>query len=168
MEEQLYLIGDAGKGGRREAFRKMLELGLDLLYPALERAIRDDRDADLRNAAMEVMVAFGEQAFGRLCELLTDGNEEVRNFATVMLGQIGSQAAVEPLVEALKDPDTNVRCGAAEALGRIGDRRALQPLGALVEGGAWESFHAACAIACIEREVASPLFQEGCALERSV
>jgi HEAT repeat protein len=146
LEEQLQLIGDSDKGGRQRALENMLSMGLDVVYPAIENAIRDDSDADLRNGAMEMLVKFGPAALPKLFGLLVDENEEVRNFSTVMLGEIGSSAALEPLINALDDPDVNVRCGAAEALGRIGDQRAIPPLLSLYRRHYWDKFYAAKAL----------------------
>jgi HEAT repeat protein len=157
LEEQLHLIGDVDRGGRREALENMLGMGLDVVYPVIEKAIRDDRDADLRNGAMELLVAFGAASLPRLCELLVDENEEVRNFATVMIGEIGDCAAVTPLIAALDDPDVNVRCGAAEALGRIGDQRAIPHLLPMYRRHSWEKFCAARALDVLDGTWASVL-----------
>ena len=128
IESLLLFISNADPLFRPNAVALVLHRGIERVAPVLERAVRNDADADLRNAAMEVLVAFGEAAVPRLVALLGDANEEVRNFCTVMLGDIGSRTAVDPLISALRDPDVNVRHGAAEALGRIGDARAVEPL----------------------------------------
>ena len=56
------------------------------LLPALEAALRDDENAALRNAAMEIYVKMGPRPRRPLLALLRDADEEVRNFAAVMLG----------------------------------------------------------------------------------
>ncbi len=48
--------------------------------------------------------------------------------AAEALGKIGDERAVEPLINALNDSDDLVRGSAAEALGKIGDERAVEPL----------------------------------------
>ena len=48
--------------------------------------VRDDEDAALRNAAMEIYVKVGPAAVPALLALLRDDDEEIRNFAAVMLG----------------------------------------------------------------------------------
>ncbi|HEY6874368.1 MAG TPA: HEAT repeat domain-containing protein [Geobacteraceae bacterium] len=144
--ELLLLVGDAGKGLRQEAMGRLLELGLDTCCAELENAVRNDDDADLRNGAMEAFVGFGPAAVPKLVMLLDDDNEEVRNFSTVMLGDIGSRTAVEPLIRLLSDPDANVRHGAAEALAKIGDRRAVPPLRRLLRGDYWDNGYAVAAL----------------------
>ena len=52
----------------------------------------------------------------------------IRQAAAEVLGQIGGEQAVEPLIAALKDADKDVRQGATRALGRIGRARAVEPL----------------------------------------
>ncbi|MDJ0705627.1 MAG: HEAT repeat domain-containing protein, partial [Leptolyngbyaceae cyanobacterium MO_188.B28] len=44
------------------------------------------------------------------------------------LGEIGSEAAVNPLITALQDPDSGVRRSVAAALGEIGSEAAVNPL----------------------------------------
>jgi HEAT repeat protein len=152
IEELLLLVADAGQGCRRQAMDRILAMGLDAVGHFLERAVRDDDQADLRNGAMEVLVAFGELAVPNLVKLLKDDNEEVRNFSTVMLGDIGSRTAVEPLSEALRDPEANVRHGAAEALGKIGDYRAVEPLREMTRSDFWDSFYALAALSALGGE----------------
>jgi HEAT repeat protein len=142
VEELLLLVGDDADGCKAEALDRVLAIGLDAIYPILDMAVRNDDNADLRNGAMEVLVRFGQQAVPRLVSLLRDGNEEVRNFSAVMLGDIGSREPVSELVRALRDPEENVRHAAAEALGKIGDRAALVPLIDLLDEDFWQQFPA--------------------------
>ena len=44
------------------------------------------------------------------------------------MGNIGNQAAVEPLIKALQDEDSDVRRIAASALAQIGNQAAVEPL----------------------------------------
>ena len=103
-------------------------------------------DAELRTGEMELLIAFGDITVPHLTKLLTDDNEEVRNFSAVMLGDIGNPQAVMPLIDALWDPDENVRHGAAEALVKIGDCRAVPALQTMAEGNLWDRFYASAAL----------------------
>jgi HEAT repeat protein len=49
-------------------------------------------------------------------------------YRVYLLGKIGSENAVEPLITALGDQDWRVRNRAADALGNIGSERAVEPL----------------------------------------
>lgn len=146
VSDLVRLIADSSPEYRQKAKDIVLMAGFEVCLPILEAAVRNDEDADLRNGAMEALVAFGEMAVPHLSSLLTDDNEEVRNFSAVMLGDIGNPMAVIPLITALQDQDANVRHGAAEALGKIGDPRALQPLQELGKGDFWDQFYAEAAI----------------------
>lgn len=75
-------------------------------------------------------VEIGELAVIPLIVTLKDeeSNEEVRQGAVEVLGQIGDSRAVKPLIAALKDENKDVRTNAAKALGQIGDVQAVQPL----------------------------------------
>ncbi len=149
VEQLLLLVADASKECRQKAMDRLLAWGLDAVDSFLDSAVRNDANADLRNGAMEVLVAFGESAVPKLLKLLQDDNEEVRNFSTVMLGDIGSPTAVEPLSEALRDPEANVRHGAAEALGKIGDLRAVEPLREMSRSDFWDNFYALSALSAL-------------------
>lgn len=160
LEELLLLISDEEKGFKSEAMDLILKMDLNTVYPPLESAVRNDDNADLRNGAMEVLVAFGKQVLPRLFELLADDNEEVRNFSAVMLGDIGNREAVTPLILALRDPDANVRHGAAEALGKIGDRGALAPLMELLQEDFWLQYPAIVALGEMRDKRAVPRLLE--------
>src|SRR6267143_333312 len=97
------------------------------IQAALEH-LRTGEDAALRNAAMEIYVKMGPAAPAALLALLADKDEEVRNFAAVMLGARRERAAVPALIAALSDPDVNVRHAAAASLGQIGAMEAVVPL----------------------------------------
>jgi HEAT repeat protein len=118
----------------------------DLVYPVLEQALRNDANANLRNAAMELYITFGSRSLPRLVMLLQDANEEVRTFAAVMLGTMGHREAVPALINALMDGDLNVKHAAAESLGRIRDDRAVLPLIEALTGDMWLQFPAAMAL----------------------
>jgi len=146
LPELVRLIADSSTEHRQKAMDLVLMVGLKVCLPILENAVRNDSDANLRNGAMEALVAFGEMAVPHLTKLLTDDNEEVRNFSAVMLGDIGNPKAVAALVAALEDAEANVRHGAAEALAKIGDYRAVPPLQKMLKGDFWDHFYADAAL----------------------
>jgi chemotaxis protein methyltransferase CheR len=160
VEELLHLVSDASLGLRDEAMQRLFALGLESIAPLLEAAVRNDRNAQLRNGAMELLVGFGAPALPWLVAWLTDANEQVRNFSTVMLGGIGNRLAVPHLILALDDPDPNVRHGAAEALGRIGDPLALEPLLGLLDQGFWLQCPAISALGALGSPAAVPRLLE--------
>lgn len=156
VKELLICVADSALWLRDEAIARLLQRDLDAIAPALEEAVRNNFQADLRNGAMEILVRFGEEAVPMLTAFLHDADEEVRSFATVMLGRIASRSAVDPLIAALQDPDPNVRHGSAEALGRIGDERAVAALLELLDQGFWLQFAAVAALGSIGSPAAVP------------
>jgi len=60
--------------------------------------------------------------------LINDKNSDIRSDAANVLGEIGDERAVDPLIGALMDAKYTVRWNAAEALGKIGDTKAVEPL----------------------------------------
>ena len=119
----LMAVADESWPVRQAAAEHLAAFDPPTILPALEAALRDDEDAGARNAAMEIYVKLGGAAVAPLLALLGDADEEVRNFAAVMLGALRDRRAVGPLMAALADPDLNVRHAAAASLGQIGDPR---------------------------------------------
>lgn len=105
--------------------------------PELEKGIRNDEDADIRNAAMEVYRALGVKGFTSLERLLQDQNHEVRLFAVNILCSIADRGTFPLLAEAMNDSDVNVRMAAAEALGQIRDERAIPLLERAIDDEPW-------------------------------
>jgi len=156
VDELLLLVADDDSGFKSAAIEILLGMGLDRIYPILETWVRNDENADLRNGSMEMLVRFGSESVALLIQLLTDSNHEVRNFAAVMLGDIGNRRSVEALINALSDKDVNVSHSAAEALGKIGDRAALFPLIDLLKGDFWVQYSAIAAIGAMRDYRAVP------------
>lgn len=156
VNELLLYVADDDRGYRAEATSNLLSMGISAIYSVLERGVREESNADFRNGAMDMLVAFGRESVPYLIKLLRDANEEVRNFACVMLGDIGSREAVSPLIRALSDKDANVGHSAAEALGKIGDRSALFPLIELLRDDFWVQYSAIAAIGAMRDYRAVP------------
>lgn len=142
LQPLLLAVADESWQVRQAAGEQLQAFEASLLLPALEAALRDDENAAMRNAAMEIYVRLGGAALQPLLTLLGDANEEVRNFAAVMLGSVGDQAAVAPLLGALQDPDVNVRHAAASSLGQIGAGEAVPQLIASLRSEPWLQYPA--------------------------
>ena len=136
----LEAVGDESWPVREAALAHLVDFPDSAVHPALEAALRDHADAGLRNAAMEVYVRRGD--LEPLVRLVRDEDEEVRNFAAVMIGTLGDAAGAAPLVEALSDPDLNVRHAAAASLGQIGSSEAVPALIRVLEGEPWLQYPA--------------------------
>ena len=115
-------------------------------FPALEQALRNNENANQRNAAMETYVFLGNRSIPYLRALLKDKDEEIRTFAGVVLGNMRHPDAVPDLLSALIDPDLNVKHAAAEALSKIRDPRAVKPLIEALSADMWLQFPAAVAL----------------------
>jgi HEAT repeat protein len=105
---------------------------------------------------MEIYVRRGESAVPPLMSLLVDADEEVRNFAAVMLGSLKDPRSVSHLIAALADVDVNVRHAAAASLGQIGDRAAVMPLVEALRTEPWLTYPAIHALGEIRDPRAAP------------
>jgi HEAT repeat protein len=126
------------------------------LLPALEAALRDDDDAGSRNAAMEIYVRLGATSSPALLALLSDGDEEVRLFAAVMLGSMKEPAAVGVFVQVLSDPNVNVHHAAATSLKQIGAQKTIPHLVETLHAEPWLQYSALNTLAEIGDPRAAP------------
>src|SRR5882672_2746759 len=150
----LLAVADESWPVRQAATELLATFDEAALLPHLEAALRDDEDAALRNAAMEIYVKMGPAAPAALLALLADKDEEVRNFAAVMLGARRERAAVP----ALSDPDVNVRHAGAASLGQIGAAEAVVPLIDVLRTEPWLQYPAIHALGEIgDARAESPL-----------
>ena len=91
-------------------------------------------------AAVTLLLALGvtsaSWAAGKSDELgralLTDPSFKVRTQAALLLGKLGDQAGVDPLIRALGDDNKTVRAMAAQSLGKLGGDRPASALRALL------------------------------------
>lgn len=92
--------------------------------------LRDVNKEKRRTAVMKLGMVGGDQAVRALMTAVQNDNEDliVRGRAALMLGKLGDQRAVEPLIRALNAPGHQTPMYAAEALGNLGDARAIEPL----------------------------------------
>jgi HEAT repeat protein len=92
--------------------------------PALRRAVKRDRNAPVRAAAIEALAAIApgdRSAISSILERLTsDRSYQPRLAAAIALGELREGA--EPLTTALLqvDEEVSVRCAVASALGKLG------------------------------------------------
>jgi HEAT repeat protein len=86
---------------------------------------------EFRSSLTAVLEKFGEQAVGALVVALKHSDWRVREQAAEILGLIGRETAVLPLIDILGDDCWQVRFAAVYALGHIGGadaRAAVQTL----------------------------------------
>ena len=100
----------------------------------------DNRNADVRWAAVLVLGALGDPAVEGLIQVLENENKSkcMHEAAAEALGRIGDPRAVVPLIRVLQDGSWKLREGAAEAvmaLGRIGDSEATSYLIGMLKSG---------------------------------
>ncbi len=119
------------------------EEGID----ALIEVVQEDESEAVRAAAIDALTSLDAingllEALGRdipddaadwakaesFVEDLSAEAPELRMAAANVLGRLGNENAVKPLVETLDDPDPRVRARVARAIGRIGDPSAAGSL----------------------------------------
>jgi HEAT repeat protein len=122
-------LGDESWRVRKEAAELFLSLpGADALAGEIIELLHSEDNAGLRNTAVEILVRLGRRAVPLLTEELSCTDHDVRKFVLDILGEIGEESSVSPMLGALSDPDGNVRAAAAENLGRIGSAESVPSL----------------------------------------
>lgn len=92
--------------------------------------LRDVNKETRRSAVMKLGMQGGDIAIRALIDVVQNPYEDliVRGRAAQMLGVLGDNRAVDPLIRALKTPGYQAQLYAAEALGKLGSARAITPL----------------------------------------
>jgi len=113
-------LGDESWRIRKEAVQLFLSLPCagELAGEVIE-LLHSEENAGLRNAAVEILVQLGYQVVPILVEELSCNDHDVRKFVLDILGDIGAESCIEPMLGALNDPDENVRAAAVENLGKL-------------------------------------------------
>lgn len=112
-----------GDGVARSAARELGKLRAEGALPALTSMLGQD---EVSQAAVDALLAYGPAAVGPLLDVLKSGNGVARRAATIALGELRDERAVEPLIEIMQTDDVYaVRTAAATALGQLKDPRAV-------------------------------------------
>lgn len=118
-------LGEGDLPARTGAIRRLTEKGLEVM-PALEKVVAEG-SWWAREGALEALAGMGERGLAVLARAArSDEREEVRRFATRMIGRIRCPEGREALVELMED--ARLRSVAAGALGEIGDTVATPAL----------------------------------------
>ncbi|HVR97633.1 MAG TPA: HEAT repeat domain-containing protein, partial [Thermoanaerobaculia bacterium] len=128
------LVRNSSPGIRERALR----IGSAVLSDEqLTEYLRNDEDAVLRNAGLEIFKMRGGRSFPFAIRLLKDPDEDVVLQAVLILDHLRDPRALEPLRGVLDHPDTNVIQAALLAMGKIGDARCIPDLLPFLSGDAW-------------------------------
>lgn len=132
---QVELLVHNASPGIRE---RVLHLGANLLpEERLAEHLRNDHDAVLRNAGLEMLKLRGARSFGLAVRLLADPEPDVVLQAVLLLDHLRDPRALEPLRAVLGHGDLNVAQAAILAIGRLGDGRSIPDLLPFLDADPW-------------------------------
>ena len=133
-------ISSPNIGVQEAVDRALRKIGGPAVVHGVIPLLRSD-EAPVRNLAMDLLRALGNTDLPALQELLKDNDEDVRIFASDILGSTGSALAVPSLCHALlNDPEVNVRYQAAVSLGALAFPEAAPCLNKALEDEEWVQF----------------------------
>lgn len=112
---------------RQKAIETLSGIHNSEVYSIVSRLLESE-DAITRNAAIELMTAWGAKVIPILTEITKSNDPNQRLYACNILGEIRDPSAVDALLSLLPDEEGNVRFAAAEAIGKIGSKEATMPL----------------------------------------
>lgn len=125
-------LEDRDAGVRRLALEGLARLREGEVLPEAIAALADGT-AEVRDAAAEALAVFGGEAIDPLCAAVAAGADKRRPKpallgAAAVLGSIGDDRAIEPLMALLRSPAPAARLAAARALRALGLAGGLAPL----------------------------------------
>lgn len=132
---QVELLVHNSSPGIRE---RVLHLGANLLpEERLAEHLRNDHDAVLRNAGLEMLKLRGARSFQLGVRLLADPDPDVVLQAVLLLDHLRDPRALAPLRAMLGHGDLNVAQAAILAIGRLGDGRSVPDLLPFLDADPW-------------------------------
>ena len=133
-------ISSPNIGVQEAVDRALRKIGGPAVVHGVIPLLRSD-DAPVRNLAMDLLRELGKSDMPALQELLKDDDEDVRIFASDILGSTRSAVAVPSLCHALlNDPEVNVRYQAAVSLGTLAFPESAPCLNKALEDEEWVQF----------------------------
>jgi HEAT repeat protein len=99
--------------------------------------LRDEADAVLRNAALEILKKRGTRSFTLAVELLRDDDDDVALQGILILDHVKDPRAVEPLRSSLHHENPNLAQAAIAAVGHLGDGRSIPDLLPFLNSDTW-------------------------------
>jgi HEAT repeat protein len=128
------LLRNASPGIRERALR----LGAAILADdALVELLRDDADAVMRNAGLEILKMRGGRSYAVAIRLLRDADSDVVLQAVLILDHLRDPRALAPLRAALVNSDPNVVQGVILAIGRLGNAGSVPDLLPFLAADPW-------------------------------
>jgi HEAT repeat protein len=119
---------------RRSCAFILRDIPCEETYRALAHALADEDD-DVRWKTADSLVRFGTPVIPSIERALRTEDVRARQAAAWVLHQVGTEAAIKPLLGALNDPDKDVRWKAAIALKEMDPRPTTALLEVVKEAG---------------------------------
>jgi HEAT repeat protein len=147
------LVRNPSPGIREQALR----IGAAILPDSrLTEYLRDESDAVLRNAGVEIFRLRGGRSLPVVLGLLQDPEPDVVLQAVLILERLRDPRALEPLHAALRHPDPNVQQEGLLAVGGLGDARSIPHLLPFLDGDPWVQMAAVQALGDLRAPEAIP------------
>jgi HEAT repeat protein len=127
VEPVIGALNDENMYVRRAAVSVLGELKPDKAILALVGSFQDE-DWQIRLQAPDILVEFGNETEKHLLEALKNDNKWIKVGAANVLGRIGSEGAVLPIMSLLNNQERMVRDEAAVALSRLNSKVAVKAL----------------------------------------
>jgi len=111
-------LGDRDHGVSEAAMNALMEIGGRAVAVAVAPLLRD-REARLRNRAIEILICTGSEAAPLMTEMLSDPDDDVVKFAVDILGGIKDASPAPAVASLLTHPNANVRGAVVLYMGRV-------------------------------------------------
>ncbi len=138
IAERVQAFENLIRSSSAEIRNQALHLGAAILSDGhLVDYLREEADAVLRNAGLEILKLRGSRSFAMVVDLLDDRDPDVALQAVLVLDHLKDPRALEPVRRLLGSSDTNLAQAAISAVGHLGDSRSVEDLIPFLSGDPW-------------------------------
>ena len=133
----VHALQSTSRNARKEAARRLGELGSEDAVEPLSLALFDEKDVSVRIQIIEALSQIGtDEAIAGIMDVLDDSDNNVRKAAVgalcgVDLDEVSDKVIDELMYLAKEDADSSVRLAAIDALFQYEDKKVTQMLSAL-------------------------------------
>ncbi|GEM_PF-1312374 len=159
IPELVTLLSDDDVGVKEAALNALVSIGGEDVAEAVVPLLTSS-EASMRNIAVEVLEALGEDAFDVVVSLLRDADDDIVKHALDIISSWSDPRVVEHLIPLVSHINPNIRAAVAVCLGNVQGRESCEVLLSLLDDGEeWVRFSVVEALGQLDDAPLEPLLK---------